>query len=59
MEQGEVIQEKNYFECNMDNKEVREFPGGPVVGIMSFSAEDLSSIPGQEARTSKAKQKKR
>ena len=53
------MQEKKYFECNMDNKEVREFPGGPVVGIMSFSAEDLSSIPGQEARTSKAKQKKR
>lgn len=43
----------------MDNEEVREFPDGPVVGILSFSAEDLSSIPGQEARTSKVKQKKR
>lgn len=59
MEQGEVIQEKKYFKCNMDNEEVREFLGGPVVGILSFSAEDLNSIPGQEARTSKAKQKKR
>ena len=28
----------------MDNEEVREFPGGPVVGILSFSAEDLSSL---------------
>lgn len=59
MEWGEVIQEKKYFKCNMDNEDVREFPGGPVVGILSVSAEDLSSVLDQEARTSKAKQKKR
>ena len=31
-----------------------DFPGGPVVKISPFSAEDVSLIPGRAAKTSHA-----
>ena len=45
MEQGEVIQEKKYFKCNMDNEEVREFPRGPMDKNPSADAGDTCLNP--------------
>ena len=36
--------------CILKNKFLRDFPGGPVVKTLLFSAGDTGSIPGQGAK---------